>query len=261
MAELVQTTREGDLAIVSLGRTDRSNALDEHLLGQLRSAILALADRTPRVVILHAVGPDFCIGFDLAPENPLVGHLEGHVARNDKYGLQERIGALRPALDGIARLPCPVVVAVEGRAHGAGLELALAGDFRVLGRGADLRLDGTGIGLVPFAGGITRLSRAIGRARATELVLLERSIGAEQALAWGLATRVVDDGGALDAARALALELCRIPTTALQQALLALRAAEEPPDRSFAAETQAATLTMMKHLQDALGAWRKRAWK
>ncbi len=187
--------------------------------------------------------------------------LESHVAKGDKFGLQERVGKLRPALDGIARLPCPVVAAIEGRCHGAGFELALAADFRVVADGADLCLDGTSIGLVPFAGGITRLARAVGRARATELVLLERHLSADEALAWGLATLAAPAGSALDVARALVNELCRTPAVALQQALLALRATEEPTERSFAAETQAATLTMMKNLQGALGAWRKRAWK
>ncbi len=261
MVDGAQVTREGDVAVLTLARTDRSNALDERLLVALRIAVLDLADRPPRAVIVHAAGPDFCIGLDLAPENPLMGVLEAHVVKGDKYGLQERVGKLRNALDGIARLPCPVIAAIEGRCHGAGMELALAADFRVVAEGADLCLDGTGIGLVPFAGGITRLARAVGRARATEMVLLERHLSADEALSWGLATLVAPAGSALEMAHALANQLCRAPTVALQQALLALRATEEPTDRSFASETQAATLTMMKNFQGALGAWRKRAWK
>lgn len=261
MSGTVTVTREGDVGILTLGRTDRSNALDDVMLDALRLAVLDLADHTPRVVIAHAAGPDFCIGLDLAPENRLIGVLEGYVGKNDKYGLQERLGLFRPVIDGIGRLPCPVIAAIEGRCHGAGLELALAADFRVVAEGADLCLDGTTIGLVPFAGGITRLARLVGRARATELVLLERHLSPDEALAWGLATLVGPTGTALDVARALAAELCRTPAVALQQALLALRATEEPYERSFAAETQAGTLTMMKNLQGALGAWRKRAWK
>jgi 2-(1,2-epoxy-1,2-dihydrophenyl)acetyl-CoA isomerase len=106
-------------------------------------------------------------------------------------------------------MPKPVIAAVNGIAAGGGFSLALACDFRVLGQSAALRQAYTSSGLCIDGGGTFTLPRLIGLARALEVAAFDRPISAEQALALGLATKVVEDAQVLDASTALARELAQ----------------------------------------------------
>lgn len=106
--------------------------------------------------------------------------------------------------EALAALPQPTVAAVEGRAHSAGLELALACDIRVCGDGASFAMPETGLGLVPMGGGTQRLPRAVGRAHGLRLLLTGEQVDAAEALRIGLVSRVVSAGEAASAAAAIA---------------------------------------------------------
>ena len=119
-----------------------------------------------------------------------------------------------PAINQVLRADVPVVCAVNGPAAGVGCSLALAGDFVLAGKSAYFLQAFVNIGLVPDGGSTWLLSRAIGRARATRMMMLGEKIGAEQAEDWGLIYKAVDDDALLAEAKALAQKLANGPTVA-----------------------------------------------
>ena len=127
----------------------------------------------------------------------------------------------------LAALPQPTVAAIAGDCLDGGLELALCADVRVAAPGASFGLPGTIAGAFPKAGGLQRLARAIGRSRAGQLALTGKTLGADQALAWGLITAVADDPAA--EARRLAAEIAQRGPIALRYAKEALQRGTEMP--------------------------------
>ena len=119
-----------------------------------------------------------------------------------------------PIVSGLLTMPKPVVAAVTGACVGAGLGLALACDYRVFAEGAKLGTAFTGIGLTFDSGLSVTLPRAVGEARAKELILFGRTFTAEDGIGWGIAGETTAAGEVLDRARTLAAELAAGPTTA-----------------------------------------------
>ena len=105
-----------------------------------------------------------------------------------------QVGLYRTELGVLDRSPKPVIAALNGVAFGGGLELALLCDLRVAAPHAELSLPETTLGIIPGAGGTQRLPRVVGEARAKEMILLGRRLGAAEALAWGLVNRVSPEG-------------------------------------------------------------------
>jgi 2-(1,2-epoxy-1,2-dihydrophenyl)acetyl-CoA isomerase len=157
------------------------NVVDFELGRQFREALAGPA-QSGRVVEIVAEGPDFCVG----------GDVRGFAADPDASltALADDFHSCQRLILGLAQ---PVVVGVQGWAAGIGLSLALTGDVIVLGSGARLRPAYTAIGLTPDGGMTATLPGAVGRARAMDLFLTNRPMGAEEALACGLASRVVPD--------------------------------------------------------------------
>jgi 2-(1,2-epoxy-1,2-dihydrophenyl)acetyl-CoA isomerase len=108
-------------------------------------------------------------------------------------------------------MPKPVVAAINGLAAGGGFSMALACDFRVMEASATLRQGYTSNGLSIDGGGTFALSRMVGMAKAMEIAAFDRPISADQALQWGLVTKVTEDGGSVERAVALVNEINRIP--------------------------------------------------
>lgn len=194
------------IATLRLNRPEAGNALDLPTAETLRRAVrAAAAEPGLRAVHLTAAGPRFCVGGDVrafaaqpAGATAYIGAVAEHLHR---------------AVLGLAGLPAPVLTSVRGSAAGAGFALAMAGDVVLCSSDARFVLAYAGVGLTPDGGASWFLSRLVGYRRAAELTMLNPVVDAEQALAWGLVTRVHDD---LDAAAAAELErLAAGPSRAL----------------------------------------------
>src|SRR5258708_28709549 len=120
------------------------------------------------------------------------------------YGVMgEGAARLQASFSTVAQIPKPVVAAVTGYALGGGLELALCADFRVLGESAKVGQPEILLGIIPGAGGTQRLPRLVGPAKAKDMIFSGRHVGAQEALAIGLADKVVPDVEVYEAARGL----------------------------------------------------------
>jgi enoyl-CoA hydratase len=144
----------------------------------------------------------------------------GELTEIGTRGFRAAARAVHDVFDTIEAMEVPVVAAIDGVAAGGGFELALSCDFRILGQRARLVMPEARVGLIPGSGGCSRLVRYVGLARAKEMVMLGANIDAERALDLGLATEVVADGSALEAARALAGRLAALAPLALGMAKL-----------------------------------------
>jgi enoyl-CoA hydratase/carnithine racemase len=208
---LVVETR-GHVAWWTLNRPRELNALNADLFARLAAATEeAAADPEVRVVVIRGTGERaFSAGADL-------DELDGS-SEQEAQAILARGGAVFSAIE---RLGKPVIAAVDGYALGGGLELALACTLTLVSTNASLGLPEVRLGLIPGYGGTQRLPRAIGLARALDLILTGRTIAAAEALEIGLLTRVADD--ALAAAIALAEEIAAFPQGTVRSDLRAAR--------------------------------------
>jgi methylglutaconyl-CoA hydratase len=167
--------------VITIDRPDRMNALSRETLlalGQLARA--AIADPEVRAIVLTGTGDKaFSAGADLKERHGM-----------DDNAVRDQLARYRDEMGVLDRSPKPVVAAINGLALGGGLELALVCDLRVAAPSSVLALPETTLGIIPGGGGTQRLSRIVGEARAKELILLGRRIGATEALSWGLVNRV-----------------------------------------------------------------------
>jgi 2-(1,2-epoxy-1,2-dihydrophenyl)acetyl-CoA isomerase len=200
MTEPIKLTREAEIAWVMLNRPEAFNAFDQDLLTALAAQLSTLAvDPEVRAVVISGAGRAFSAGGDLkyflgSPVGP---------ARI----IHVMAGSFHQAVIEIRRMDKPVIAAINGVAAGGGFSLALACDFRVMGESATLKQAYTSAGLSLDGGGSFTLPRLVGLARALEIVAFDRPIPAPQALAWGLATKIVPDAQVLPEAMAMAHEL------------------------------------------------------
>lgn len=192
----VSIDTQGPVRIVTIDRPEKRNAVDPATAALLREAFDAFeADDAQRVAVLTGSGGSFCAGFDLSA----VGS-----ARYEPDG---------PGPMGPTRMLTkkPVIAAVEGHAVAGGLELALWCDLRVASQSAIFGVFCRRWGVPLIDGGTVRLPRIIGQGRALDMILTGRPVDAAEALAMGLANRVVAEGQALAAAIALAQDIARFP--------------------------------------------------
>ncbi|MEU1019824.1 enoyl-CoA hydratase-related protein [Streptomyces sp. NPDC005900] len=147
----------------------------------------------------------------------------------DHAAMIARSGALQESFTAVARIPKPVVAAVNGYALGGGCELALCADFRIAADNAKLGQPEILLGLIPGAGGTQRLARLVGPAKAKDLIFTGRQVKAAEALAIGLVDRVVPAAEVYEQAHAWAARLARGPA-------IALRAAKESIDAGLEAD-------------------------
>lgn len=217
-AELVRIRREGPICVLTLSRPEKLNALSTALERELDAALASEDVRSSRCVVVTGEGRAFSAGAD-------VSELRGQ-SPADILAYYRETGEV---YERFASLPQPTLAAIHGYCLGGGLELALGADFRVADRTAVFGLPEVGIGIVPSSGGTLRLVRAVGPARAKELLLLRQRVSAGEALSMGLVTEVVEEGRAEERAQELAGELAALPPLAVQ---VAKRAAEAVPEAS-----------------------------
>jgi enoyl-CoA hydratase/carnithine racemase len=203
----IQTRVEGNVYYVTVNRPEKRNALTGEMVMEIAAAVRA-ADEHPgvRAVIVHGEGPMFSAGIDI---NSLGQSARNANGTNPARAVRRVADRLQDALHQIESTELPVIGAIHGRAMGMGLELALAFDLRVIGRGCKLSMPETRMGLVADVGGTTRLTKLIGPSRAKDMLMTAREVGAEEALMWGLADRVAADEEVLGAAAALAGQIAK----------------------------------------------------
>ena len=207
----------------TINRPHRRNALHEALWDSLRSEAQALATDPPRALIITGAEGHFCSGMDLSMDNPLCQQLLVPVAQKNPAPIEDLIQRLKGVFEAIRDIGCPVIAAIEGACAGGGLELALACDLRVAARTAFFALPETRWGMVPDVGGSVRLTRLIGPARASDLILTGRSISSETASQWGLVDRLSETGEALTHSYALAEQIAVCAPKANRHALRVIR--------------------------------------
>ena len=204
--ETILTERSGGVLMITLNRPERLNAASIQLADEFRAALYDLGDA--RAVLITGAGKGFCSGADLAARgeaDAITSKGGSHQALQNHYN---------PLVSQILRLPVPVVTAVNGPAAGVGCSIALAGDFVIAARSAYFLQAFVNIGLVPDGGSTWLLARAIGRARATRMMMLGEKISAEHAEEWGLIYKAAQDDSFMAEARELAERLAAGPTLA-----------------------------------------------
>jgi len=210
MTQALLERHEGALRELSMNRPERRNALNAQMLEGLVNALRAAADDGEvGAVLLRGEGPAFCVGGDVK------GMAEG--AGRD-LTLEQRLRGLRARMESsrlLHTIAKPTVAAVHGAVAGAGLAMALACDFRVVARSTKITTAFAKVGLSGDFGGSWFLTQIVGAARARDLYLRPRVISADEALALGLATEVVDDDALQARALAFAHELANGPRVTL----------------------------------------------
>jgi 2-(1,2-epoxy-1,2-dihydrophenyl)acetyl-CoA isomerase len=189
----VQVETRGAVALVTLNRPESSNTLNLEMAMDLLAAAMTCG-RNPavRAVVLTGAGHQFCFGGDLRA-------MAARGGAADAY-LRELTGYLHSAISHFVRMDAPVIAAVNGIAAGAGVGLAAMADLAVCGKSSKFSLAYTSVGLTPDAGTSFLLPRTIGIKRTMELLLLDRSLVAHEALEWGLVNSVVEDADLLSEA-------------------------------------------------------------
>ena len=217
-----------NVALVTLDRPKALNAIDFALLAQLTDAVERLdADPACRVIVITGGERAFAAGVDirqLNEQSPVTLTVE------DEFHRWERLKRVRK----------PLIAAVRGVALGGGCELALLCDLIVAGDDATVGQPEIRLGLIPGAGGSQRLTRAVGKARAMDMILTGRTMDAAEALAHGLVSRVVPAEAVLESALAVAATIAAMPPVAAIAAKQAVnRAFELPLEAGLEAERQA----------------------
>jgi 2-(1,2-epoxy-1,2-dihydrophenyl)acetyl-CoA isomerase len=234
----VRFEKEGAVAILTLNRPDKLNAMADPMWDALHAHLGALAqDESVRAVILTGAGRAFCSGGDV-----------GGMARSDIVSGRARSQRRHRAITALYQLEKPVVAAVRGAVYGIGNALALACDLVIASETARFSMVFKKVGLVPDGGAIFFLTRQLGIARAKELVYTARPVEAAEALDLGLATRIVPDERLDAEARAVALELAQSATYALALAKTMFRTMAVPTlEMLLEMETLASGVTRLTH--------------
>jgi enoyl-CoA hydratase/carnithine racemase len=204
VGDLVTVEAEQAVATIMLNRPPM-NALSAGLQAELAAAAAHVSDDPAvRAVVIYGGDKLFAAGADI---KEMSGRSYVQMIRDSKR--------LQGALNAVAAIGKPVIAAVTGYALGGGLELALCADFRVLGESAQVGQPEILLGLIPGSGGTQRLPRLIGPAKAKDLIFTGRFVRAAEALAIGLADKVVPDGQVLATAREMAAAYAAGPAIAL----------------------------------------------
>lgn len=214
----VSLTLQDGVAVITLDRAEKHNALDQTTAEQLaRACESVVAAASVRAVLLRAAGRNFCVGGDVA----------GFSGEGDRTGATEGLARrLHEVVWSLSSAPVPVIAAVQGAAAGIGLGLAACADLVVAARSASFVMAYSRIGLTPDGGATWLLPRLIGLRRTQVLAFTNRRITASEAEDWGLVSEVCDDDALRDRSLALARDLAAGPTSAFAALKRLLREAD-----------------------------------
>lgn len=203
------TSAGGRVALVTLDRPERRNAVDGDTVEALAAAVWEAHASGARAIVVAGEGPHFCAGADLKAGEPL-----------------SFAGRLRAALDALYEVPCVTIAAVHGAALGAGMQLAAACDLRVAAPGARFGVPAARLGLMVDQWTVQRVADLCGHGPARAVLLACEEIGADDALTFGLANRIGDRADAL----AWAERIAALAPLTTEGHKLALRRLQPPPE-------------------------------
>jgi enoyl-CoA hydratase len=220
------------VAVVVLDRPERRNALCASMWAELDRVVAELERALPRVVVLTGGGDRaFCAGMDVNPDNPDSARLMGAIQDRDRGAVVTLLSELRRVADRFFALPVPIIAAINGVAFGGGAELAVRSDLRVMDASATLSFSEVRLGLMPDWGGGVALTRLVGPARAADLILTARRVGAEEARELGVVNQVCPAGSALESAQHLAGSIAENGPRAVRGALAVIRRTPDLSER------------------------------
>jgi 2-(1,2-epoxy-1,2-dihydrophenyl)acetyl-CoA isomerase len=194
------------IATITLNRPERLNAMPPQMADEIADVLDNLDGA--RALLITGEGRAFCSGADLQARGGAAA-----LGASGPYGALTR--AYNPTMLKLSKLNVPIITAVNGPAAGIGCSLALCSDFAIAGKSAYFLQAFVNIGLVPDGGASWMLPRLIGKARATQMMLLGEKISGDQAADWGLIYKCVEDADLMVEARALATKLAGGPSLAI----------------------------------------------
>jgi enoyl-CoA hydratase/carnithine racemase len=245
----VRVERDGPVATITLCRPDVLNAQTPEMWRALRDIGRDLTGDV-RVVVVRGAGRSFSAGLDLRQANDPARGALASIAQLPPEDAAARIATFQEGFTWLGRPDVLSVAAVQGHAIGAGFQLALACDMRILTTDAQLTMAEIGLGLVPDLGGTGPLVRLVGYARALEICVTGRRVGAEEALAIGLANLVVPAED-LDAA---VRDLAAAALSGARDAVVEIKALlAGAPGRTPAAQLAAEREAQVRRLRDLAG--------
>lgn len=215
---VVEVTRQGDVGIVRLNRPEKLNAISTEVERALHESLASDEIRTSGAIVVAGAGRAFSAGADISefenrsPEDVLRYY-------HETGGVYEELAAL----------PQPTIAAIHGYCLGGALELAVALDFRIADGTAVFGFPEVSLGILASSGGLHRVTRLLGPARAKELFLLAERFGADEARRVGIVTEVVPPGKAIERAVELAVRLAALPRDAVAVTKQAIDATAASP--------------------------------
>lgn len=228
----LRTHRDGDVLTITLCQPERRNPQTPtlwHTLEQLATTL----DPTVRLVVLNAEGPDFSTGLDrgMLSREGIKGEprVLSIAANRGERETAQLIEGFQRGFTAWGDCSAIVLAAVQGHAVGAGFQLALAADLRLVATDVQFAIREPSLGLVPDLGGTLPLVRALGYSRALELCVTSRFMGAQEAVAYGLATLAVPPEALSELTGEVAGAILEIPDAALRETKKLLRAAVDNP--------------------------------
>lgn len=247
---------ERGIALATFTRAEAMNTLSLELIDELGQTLLEARRERARALILTGTGRAFCCGAHLKyfqESDPPIGTSPEDV--RDRY--LWRIASL---FDSFEEMPFPMIAAINGYALGGGFEMALSCDFRLMSRPAKAGLPEVAIGATPGAGGVQKLHRFVGRAKALEWILLGTHLPAETLASHGLLYSVEEPEALLPAALALARKLKALSPNAIAQAKTSIHIADDNSSRGARRAGLEALTTLIggRDWQEGMSAFREK---
>jgi len=254
VANRVLIEGRGGVAVVTLNRPDKLNALDYPLIDDLMRHLDTIeADGDVRAIVLTGAGRAFSSGADIACFAP-------SVARGQTVALREFVRRGQRMTSRIESFPKPIIVAVNGIAHGGGCEITEAAPLAIASDRAEFCKAEINLGFAPPFGGSQRLPRLIGRKRALKMILTAEPISAAEAQSFGLVNEVVPHDSLMDSALGLARRIAEKSPLAVAACLGSVtRGLNVPIDEALAIEAgYFARMVGTRDIQEGLSAWLER---
>jgi len=215
---VVEIAREGEVAVLRLNRPEKLNAISSDVERALHDALESEDVRTSSALVVAGNGRAFSAGADIS-------EFEGRSPEDVLRYYRETGGVYEE----LAALPQPTIAAIHGYCLGGALELAVALDFRIADESAVFGFPEVSLGILASSGGLHRVTRLLGPARAKELFLLAERFDADEARRAGVVTEVVEEGKAYQRGLEVAVRLAALPRDAVAVTKQAIDAASESP--------------------------------